>query len=120
MVFYGWWGAAWLILLVLFMFAFLQPGFPYERLFSFGIPAFFMLLLALAFMRFPFHLGWGDSANRMITHIMPVIFFYFLLKYGHGLYARRADTVDFIRGRQRVMLAMVGGGILLMIVSRFI
>jgi hypothetical protein len=120
MVFYGWWGATWLVLLILFMFALLQPSFLYEKLFSFGIPAFFMLLLVLGGMRLPYHPGRGDSANRMITHILPVILFYFLLKYGHGLQANRASMVDLIQSRRRIILAMAGGGIFLIIVSRFV
>jgi len=117
--FYGWWGATWLIISVLFLFALLQPSFQYERLFSFGIPTFFMLLLTLSFMRFPFHLGWGDSANRMMTHILPIIFFYFLLKYGPGFHARHPDRINWLKRSRRIMLAIAGSGILLMGISWF-
>lgn len=120
MIFYGWWGATWLIVIILFMIAFLQPSFPYERLFSFGIPAFFMLLLALGFMRIPFKLGWGDSANRIITHILPIIFFYFSLKYGQGLHAVGPSVVEEVRSRRLLLLVLAGCGIFFIIISWFV
>ncbi|MCP4374518.1 MAG: hypothetical protein GY797_41410 [Deltaproteobacteria bacterium] len=116
MIFYGWWGATWLIVFILLLFAFLQPKIPYEHLFSYGIAAFFMLLLALSFMRSPYRLVWWDSANRIITHIIPIVFFYLLLKYGHGLSAGNTN-VDFIKNRRRAILAMAGVGVLLVVIS---
>ena len=45
----------------------LRPG----PLFTVGLPAFFLLVLAMAFLRTPYHLYWWDSANRMATQVLP-------------------------------------------------
>lgn len=120
MIINGRWGATWLILLGLLVFGLIQPRFSYERLFSYGIPLFFALLLALGFMRAPYRLGWGDSANRIITHIIPIIFLYTLLKYGHGMHASIADIMYFMRKRRFGMLAISGGVFFLVILFWFI
>jgi hypothetical protein len=80
----GRWGITWHILLGLLVLGTIQPRFNNEKLFFYGIPLFFALLLALGFMRLPYRLGWGDSANRIITHIMPIILLYTVIKYSQG------------------------------------
>jgi len=85
----GRWGVTWHILLGLLVFGLIQPRFNHERLFSYGIPLFFALLLALGFMRLPYRLGWGDSANRIITHIMPIILLYTVIKYSHVIHGKK-------------------------------
>lgn len=37
---------------------------------------YFLGLLLLGFMRVPYRLGWGDSLNRMMITIVPVVLFY--------------------------------------------
>jgi len=51
-----------------------------ERVYYVGTLSFFGLILILGTMRIPYRVGWGDSANRMMLYILPIIFFYFLLK----------------------------------------
>lgn len=80
----GRWGVTWHVLLGLLILGLIRPRFNHERLFSYGIPLFFALLLALGFMRLPYRLGWGDSANRIITHIMPIVLLYTVIKFSQG------------------------------------
>jgi hypothetical protein len=81
----GYWAGIWWLQLVLIPFVIRYPKVPLERLFTVGVPAFLMLLALLSLLRSPYHLGWGDSANRMLTHILPVSLLYFLMKYAAWL-----------------------------------
>ena len=76
----GGWGITWLFFGFLFVLSLPGPRVPWEGLFVIGISSFLALLLALVYFRNPFRLGWGDSANRMLTHILPVIILYVLMK----------------------------------------
>jgi hypothetical protein len=57
------------------------------------IVAYIALTLALGGLRTPYRLGWGDSANRMMIHIVPLVTF-FLIQQGlsTGLCARSKDN----------------------------
>lgn len=81
---YGW-GVTWYITMALLVMAVFKDYLPYERLFTVNIACFFMLVIALAAMRIPYRFGWADSANRMMTHILPVIYFFFLIKFSQEL-----------------------------------
>ena len=74
------WGYTWPIL----VFAWLVLGFKKEDGFLDSSFLFYvLLLLCLGAIRFvPFRLGWGDSANRMMTHILPLLSFLIALKCG--------------------------------------
>jgi hypothetical protein len=90
---YGEWEATWLVLGGLFLFSFLQPALPGGRLFSFNIRAFFLLLFILVFNRDPYRISWGDSANRMLTHIAPVCFLYLSMKYANGYFSKVMEEI---------------------------
>lgn len=77
---FGWWGITWLVISILYMISLKGPSLPYEGIFSYGIPSFFSLVVALSFFRVPYRLGWGDSANRMMVHILPIIALYLMMK----------------------------------------
>ncbi len=78
----GRWNATWFFLLGFWFLACVLPELHYGRVFSFGIPLFFLFVLLLGFLtRKPFRVGWGDSANRMFTHLLPFVLFYLLLKF---------------------------------------
>lgn len=77
---YGRWGITWLVFSLLFLVSLLGPRIPREELFFYGITSFFSTLLALAYFRLPYRIGWYDSANRMLTHILPIIVLYVLMK----------------------------------------
>jgi hypothetical protein len=81
----NWWGATWYILLALLFIAIWMPRLPFEELFTYGISIFLMLLLALAFIRIPYRDKWFDSANRMLTHLAPVVLLYLMIKYSPAL-----------------------------------
>jgi hypothetical protein len=84
MTVYGLWGVGWFVLLAVAVLAISQPAFSNEEFFSIGIPAFLLLLYIIVTRSEISRLDWGDSANRMLTHIYPTIFLYFALKFGVG------------------------------------
>jgi hypothetical protein len=80
------WGITWLVFLFLLGLSFIGPRLPFDELFFYGIPAFFSVLTALVYFRNPYHTGWGDSANRMFTHILPIVVLYVLMKAAQGIW----------------------------------
>ncbi|MBN2502417.1 MAG: hypothetical protein JXB38_16665 [Anaerolineales bacterium] len=52
-------------------------------------------LIGLGWMRSGYRLGWGDSGNRMLYHILPVFAFYLFIRFASALTVRpAADPVD--------------------------
>lgn len=81
----GEWGLTWLVFIFLFFVSLTGPRVPGEELLFYGILSFFAALLAIVYFRVPYHTSWGDSANRMFTHILPIVVLYVLMKTGAGL-----------------------------------
>lgn len=81
MFIYGRWGYVWHVMLALFAGSFLFKTKVDLNAFRYSIISFFLLVLILVYLRTPYRLGWGDSANRIFTHILPVLGFYNLLAY---------------------------------------
>ncbi len=79
----GRWGITWYIALGLLFISGFRSSVPFKRLFTVTIACFFLLVIALGALRTPYHLGWSDSANRMMIHILPVVFFFFLLNFSY-------------------------------------
>jgi hypothetical protein len=79
---YGRWGITWFVFVILGLLALAWPKINHEKFLSYGIILFLILIYLFAFARNPYRLGFGDSANRMLTHIVPIIVFYFSLKFG--------------------------------------
>jgi len=80
-----------------------------------GILAFLLLLLILYYQIYPAHdVGWGDSAHRMITNILPVVFLYDLVKFSRGFNADQSDVIEF-NIRNRYIALAAGASILLTI-----
>lgn len=77
----GRWGSFWYFILPLLCFSIPLPKFPQERFITINLFSFFILLVALGGLRNPYRLGWSDSANRMLVHIVPTLVFYLVLKY---------------------------------------
>jgi hypothetical protein len=46
---------------------------------------YLVALIGLGWMRTGYRLGWGDSGNRILYHILPVFAFYLFLRYASGL-----------------------------------
>ena len=81
----GEWGLTWLIISFLLLISVAGPRVPWEELFFFGISSFFSTLLALSYFRPPYRSIWVDSANRMLTHILPIVVLYISMKAAQGL-----------------------------------
>lgn len=73
MFYSGFWSSSWTILALLLGLTFLGPASRLrDAILSFGV-AFFVLVLVLVLFRVPYRLGFGDSANRILTHLMPIL-----------------------------------------------
>ena len=84
------WGGIWYALVLLWLLALRLPRLPLHQLFRTGPATYLLLIYLLAFVRVnPYRLGWGDSGNRMLTHVVAIGFFGLLLFYGR----RRIATV---------------------------
>ena len=51
------------------------------EVFVYGVPIYIVLTLLVVYGRDPYRLGPGDSAARMALHVIPMVFFYFGLKF---------------------------------------
>ena len=76
-----WWGLSWGVLLALFVASWTQPRLAYERLLTFTLIVSFILIIVLSFLRSSYRVGWDDSGNRMLIHLMPILCFYVILKF---------------------------------------
>jgi hypothetical protein len=81
-------------LLVLAILGLYVPAAPFKQVFVQGIPLYLGLLLLLAYGRSPYRRGWDDSAARMSIHVAPMIVFYFGMKFGPLLLARREARTE--------------------------
>lgn len=55
---------------------------PFSQLFTYSIPAFFLLAFLVRLPGNPYRIHWGDSLSRMITYILPIFTLYVCLKLG--------------------------------------
>ena len=74
--FVGRWGSLWWGILILTFFCNkdIQKNTS-VHFFIYYVVFYFLSLLLLGNMRVPYRLGWGDSANRMLLTIFPLLFF---------------------------------------------
>lgn len=77
----GGWGLLWAALIPLFVAAVFLRKIPGESPVLVFILAFFLLYQPLHLFRGGWREGWGDSGNRMLLHILPVVLFYVFLKF---------------------------------------
>lgn len=82
---FEWWGTIWYFTLTFLLILRPRRKVPYTHLFTQWIIAFFLLTWLLGSQRTPYRIGWGDSSNRMFTHILPIILFHLQLRIGHWL-----------------------------------
>ena len=88
-----WWGMIWIFTLVSVILLRGAPHLYFARILSSGVVSFFLLTILISYARVPYRLGWGDSANRMFTHILPIALFYVTLRI--DAFARMGDrTTD--------------------------
>jgi hypothetical protein len=79
----GLWSAMWYVVPVLFVGSVLVAIVPCERFWTFGIFAFPLVLLALAYIRgVPYGPHPGDSASRMLMHVVPLVVLFLMVAAG--------------------------------------
>lgn len=82
----GYWLPTGILVCGVLVFVHRMPRFSRDDLWHYGLPSFLMLLLALSFFRLPYRIGAGDSANRIMTHIMPLLILYLTARVGLWLW----------------------------------
>jgi len=88
------WGLAWPVLIVAIALASRLAQPPDARIFVVGLPAAVGLILLMAYGRTPYRaIHVGDSANRMMLHLVPTLFYYLGLVYiGSGRTIRPSEA----------------------------
>lgn len=89
-----WWGSLWLFVIAAWAFALIQPRLPHDGVFWVGVPAFVALMILLSAARRPYHEGWSDSANRMVTHILPLALIYTQAQFARALWGNDKTDQD--------------------------
>ncbi|MBN1274309.1 MAG: hypothetical protein JXB26_18770 [Candidatus Aminicenantes bacterium] len=85
----GGWGLLWIALIPLFIAAFFLKKIPGESPVVMFIVSFFLFFQPLHLFRGGWRQGWGDSGNRMLHHILPVLIFYVFLKFRYSLFSEK-------------------------------
>ncbi len=85
------WGLVWIVFFSLIPLLLIKTDISGERLFSVGTGMFLLCIQALVVARSAYNPTYGDSGNRMLLHIAPIILFYYLLKY-KSLVIKRLDS----------------------------
>ena len=83
-----------------------------DRIFSLSIIVFLLLMVLVGGLRSPYRLGWSDSANRMMVHIMPTVFLYIIVKYRNLLEASQLQINELTQTR-RFQATIIGAFILI-------
>jgi hypothetical protein len=73
------WEGLWYAFALLALLTPLLPRVPFHRIHTYGSAIY--LGLMLLYVRGA-HVGWTDSGNRALTHLVPLLFFFFLLAFG--------------------------------------
>jgi hypothetical protein len=115
------WGFSWFIILSMIPVFFIKPDLPHEKILSVVVPAYFLLLIDLAYARLrfgePFHTSLLDSANRLSTQVFPIVVLYGSLKFSTIRWNTGAED-----GRQYrmalILTCLVLVGVLLSVVSK--
>ncbi|HUG74455.1 MAG TPA: hypothetical protein VMM81_02120, partial [Acidimicrobiia bacterium] len=81
----GLWGVTWLVLVPLVAAALIAIRFPRDRLWRVVVIGFGYLYLLMPFLRgSPWRIGYGDSGNRIASHIVLVLVAYLVLALLEG------------------------------------
>ena len=96
----GLWGTFWIVVLPLF-FAAAIIGFPRDRFIVLGLLAFALIIPVLAYLRgSPFGDHVGDSANRMILHVAPLVILVIMFAAGRATAWVDGGTDDVAQSSQ--------------------
>ncbi len=75
------WEGVWLAIGGIALVGVFAPGPPARAVFVYGLPVYFVLNLIFVYGRVPFREAVDDSASRMAIHLIPIVFFYFGVKF---------------------------------------
>ncbi len=96
----GRWGASWAILLVLIAIAFGLPRFHRQDWWTVGAGVYLAVVYALGvFREQPYRIGWGDSANRLFTAVVPILVGYVTLRFGAAAAMLKSSPNPAVTGR---------------------
>lgn len=106
----GAWQGTWCLIAVLLTLTPVLPRLPSERLFTYGLAAALLLTFVMGGIK-NHRMAWGDSQNRMMTHLLPIFLLYLLMKYA----APRTPDADGLTTSNppRPWIPVALGGILL-------
>jgi len=75
----GHWSTAWILVAALALAAPLLGRMPHERFVWFGVVGYLIVTFELTYFGH-WRQGWGDSGNRMLTHVLPTIAWAMMVK----------------------------------------
>ncbi len=79
----GMWGVSPTICLILIIPLSFFSNLPNKRIFLYMIVFYLNLIIILGYLRnLPYRIGWGDSGNRMLIHITPLVIMYLFMLIG--------------------------------------
>ena len=87
----GKWGAIWIAIGILLILSVFLKRMQHESVFVYGIFSFLILYNIVNIPRRGWRIGWGDSGNRILLHIVFVICFWLIVKYMNHLFPRREN-----------------------------
>jgi len=76
------WGGAWYVFLGLGLLALALPRVGFHHVFTYGSLALLAFIYLLSLFRAPYGASWYNTANRMLTSGVPLLYFYLLLAWG--------------------------------------
>lgn len=85
----GYWGILWIALAILFIISIMLPKIRGESIYLVYIISFVLLFNVANLFRRGWRVGWGDSGNRMLMHLIFIVFFYIMLKVYPVLFPRK-------------------------------
>lgn len=77
----GSWAALWMFIGLLVMLAPAMSAIPFERFIKTGLGVSVLLIFALGSQKNPYRLGFSDSANRMLMHLVPTLGLFLTWKF---------------------------------------
>jgi len=107
------WGISWVLVLLFTLFSLSLPPLK-KGVFYWGLfLSYLLMLLILVTFRRHYRIGWGDSANRMLIHMLPSIYLYLTIKLSYSLTLTETARREMVTRIPRWGL-LVGGLLLLL------